>query len=264
MEVTPPLANTGGAVLEYRVELRNTGAAAATGTHYSNPFPANTSYAGGATASSGPAPQVNAGTLTWSGLVPFNETVVISYNLTVDPAFAGVLLNEGVISQADIAEPVTVTTEAVITNDPILEISKTSVPELPGPNQPLTYTISVTNVGQPGSLDLTVTDNVPVNTTLVLPVPGGTPSPNNRQVTWNQNVSLGTGESATFGYTVRVNDVTSGTVITNDAYQVTAAGLGGGAVVGEPITATVVYPVLSSTSASTRTRRDQTGKPRTC
>ncbi|MFN2198875.1 MAG: hypothetical protein ACK2UW_22335 [Anaerolineales bacterium] len=246
MEVNPALAGTGGAVLEYRIELRNTGAYRAPNTTFTNPFPAHTSYSGGATASSVAQPQVNGGVLTWNGTVPFDGMVVITYGLTVDAAFSGTLLNEGVISQANAPEDVTVSAEAVITDDAILEISKTSLPELPGPGQPLTYTISVTNIGQPDNLDLTVTDNVPANTTLVLPVPGGNASPNHRQVTWTSNgLSLGTGETATFEYIVQVNAVTSGTVITNDAYQVTAAGLGGGAVVGEPVTTTVVDPVIS-------------------
>lgn len=245
MEVNPPLAGTGGAVLEYRVELRNTGAYQAPNTTFTNPLPAHTSYSGGATASSGAPPQVNAGVLTWTGIVPFDSMVVLTYNLTVEAAFSGTLLNEGVITQADAPEPVTVSAEAVITDDAILEITKTSLPELPGPGQPLTYTISVTNIGQPDNLDLTVTDNVPDNTTLVLPVPGGTPSPNRRQVTWNRSLALGTGESTTFEYSVLVNAVTSGTIITNDAYQVTATGLGSGPVIGEPVTTTVVDPVIS-------------------
>ena len=47
--------------------------------------------------------------------------------------------------------PVTLTAEAMVTDDPVLEIVKEGDPTVPGPNKPLVYTLTVENVGQPGA-----------------------------------------------------------------------------------------------------------------
>ncbi|HJS29028.1 MAG TPA: hypothetical protein VJ768_05375, partial [Anaerolineales bacterium] len=57
------------------------------------------------------------------------------------------------------------TAETVVTDEPVLEIGKSSAPGFPGPGKPLTYTLVVTNVGQPAvNLPITVTDHVPTDT----------------------------------------------------------------------------------------------------
>jgi uncharacterized repeat protein (TIGR01451 family) len=128
---------------------------------------------------------------------------------------------------------VTITAEAMVTDDPILTIGKTSFPEKPGPGKPLTYFLTFTNEGQfAQDLPVVVTDVVPLHTQ----------SPEGDTVTWEEMVTLDTGESKEFTFTVDVDDVVSGTVINNDDYRV--AYNDSGLAVGEPYTVTVIDPIL--------------------
>ena len=102
----------------------------------------------------------------------------------------------------------------MVTDDPFFEIEKTSVPAIPGPNKPLTYTISITNRGQPATdLPVEVTDELPASTTFRSAGQGGSYNAGTNSVTWNRSVSLGTGESEQFVFSVNVGDVLSGTVL---------------------------------------------------
>jgi len=61
-------------------------------------------------------------------------------------------------------------------------------------------------------------------------------------ITWNPTVTLGTGATSVFTFTVLVNDVPSGTVVTNDQYNVT--GSDGIPSPGETYTVTIIDPIL--------------------
>ncbi len=240
--VSPTLVGVGNETLTYRVELVNTGAYRADDTEFIDFLPAGTSYNDDAEVSSGPAPTYSAGdhTLRWTGDVGFDETVVISFSVDIDNSeFSGYIENTAEIDHPMISEPVILTAEALVTDEPLLSIEKTSEPDLPGPNNPMTYTLTVVNHGQDGTgLELTVTDDVPDGVTYVS---GGNES--GGTVTWERIVDLETGASTVFTYTVDVNDVPSGTVITNDNYQVEGTGLD--LTVGEVHTTTVTDPILS-------------------
>jgi uncharacterized repeat protein (TIGR01451 family) len=237
--VTPTLDSPGGATLYYQIEIRNTGAYTAAGTTLTDVIPDNTSYNHDARASAG-TPVFHGGMLAWAGDVGFDETVVVSFSVDVASVFLGTVRNTAVISQPLIARPITVAAETVITDQPILTIGKTS-PPLPGANKLLTYTLVVTNVGQPASNMLVlVTDTVPANTLFSAADPYGSES--GGVVEWTRNVTLGFGQSTVFTFSVDVADVPSGTVIVNDNYRVSSpeANLA----VGQPYTVTVVDPVF--------------------
>lgn len=242
--VTPTLAATGGAHLTYTIAIRNTGAYTAAGTTVTDTIPANTTFAGTADASSGPTPTVSGGALTWTGDVGFDEAVLLTFTVDVAPAFAGTVRNTAVIHQAMIAEPVTATAETVVTDAPILTIEKRSAPAKPGPNLPLFYTLTVSNQGQPvANLPITVTDEVPADTAVRDVGAGGTTDGN--VVTWTRTVDLDLGDSTVFTFSVDVDDVPSGTVITNETYQVASAETGISA--GDAYTVTIVDPIFSLT-----------------
>ena len=241
--VTPTLAGTGEQTLYYAVEIRNTGAYTAENVSLSDPIPENTTFTGNAQASSGPAPTVDGGVLSWSGDVGFDATTTISFSVDVSAAFAGTIRNTAVISQAQIPEPVTVTAETIVTDSPLFTIAKTSEPAKPGANNPLTYTIIVTNVGQPAvNLPLTVVDEVPADTTLRSVGPDGSANPSETTVTWNRTASLDTGETTLFTFSVDVGEVPSGTAILNDSYNVDSSETD--LTAGKPYTTAVVDPIL--------------------
>jgi uncharacterized repeat protein (TIGR01451 family) len=237
--VTPTLAHTGGVTLYYAVEIRNTGAYTATGATLTDDITEGATYSGDAQASVSSTLVFSNGTLTWKGDVGFDSTVVVSFSVAVSPTLTGTVRNTAAISHPLIAHPVTVTAETVVTDDPILTIEKTSAPPKPGPNKPLCYTIVVANQGQPAvNLPITVTDRVPFNTTVRDVGADGFPGDN--VVTWTRHVTLELGETTVFTFSVDVDDVLAGTVITNDNYQV--ASPESGVTAGEPYTVTIVDP----------------------
>ena len=239
--VTPSLTHTGGATLTYNIAIRNTGATTATSVMLADPLPANATYNGDAWASHGQAPALVSSTLVWTGEVGFDSTVLVTFSVRVDTAFSGTLANTAVISDADIAAPVTVTAETIVTNDPILMIEKTSSPDKPGPGNPLLYELQVSNWGQPMvDQPITVTDRVPFSTTIHSVGPDGVED--GGQVVWTRQLSLALGESAFFTFSVDMDaGVVSGTVIDNAHYTVTAPF---DVVPGEPYSVTIVDPIL--------------------
>jgi uncharacterized repeat protein (TIGR01451 family) len=240
--VTPTLAATGGVTLTYRIEIQNTGAYTATGTTLIDVFPDDTTYNDDAWASV-PTLTVTSDTLSWAGDVGFDSTVVVTFSVKVDQFFSGTVRNTAVISHPDIAHPVTATAETVVTDHPILVIEKTSLPKKPGANKPLIYTLIVANMGQPlVNQPITVTDIVPLSTTLLHVGNYGVTSPVSDVVTWTRQLTLELRDTVEFTFSVLVGDVISGTVISNTNY--TADSPETDVTSGEPYTVTIVDPIL--------------------
>jgi uncharacterized repeat protein (TIGR01451 family) len=240
--VTPDLAPTGGVILRYRIDIINTGAYTGFNVIMTDTIPLHTTYRNDGSANRLPAPTFQSGKLSWKGTVGFDKTVVISFSVNVTSTFSGVISNTALISHSSLPQPLRVSAEAMITDHPIFEISKKSYPAIPGPNKPLTYTISILNIGQTATnLPVTVTDDIPANTTYLRSV-GGVYSPSKKTVTWNTNVNLATGQSANFIYAVQAGDVNSGTVISNDNYRVQNPE--SGIAMGEVHTTTIRDPQL--------------------
>ncbi len=241
--VSPTLAPTGGAILHYQIEINNTGAYTGFNVSLIDPIPANTTYQNDAASNSPTPPSFLNGAVRWNGTVGFDATVMVSFSVSVSGTYSGVIRNTAVISHAGLLQPVPVSADAMITDDPLFEIQKSSAPTIPGPNKPLTYTITITNVGQTASnLPVIVTDDVPISTTFLSSADGGDHDPLDDTVTWNRNVSLATGQSTNFSYAVTVGDVPSGTVIVNDNYSVQNPE--SGLAVGTLYTTTVLDPIL--------------------
>ena len=239
--VTPTLAGTSGETLAYRIEIRNTGAYTAVGATLNDLIPANTTYQNDAQASSGPTPVFGGGALSWSGNVGFDSSTVISFSVVVDSGFSGLVQNTATISHPLLPKSVSAKAETVVTDVPVFAIGKTAEPPKPGPNKSLVYSLVVTNIGQQAtSLPLTVTDQVPSDTGS--PVPGPDGSLNGNTVTWLRTVTLDTGQTTSFTFSVTVDNVVSGTIISNDTYQV--EGSPGGVAAGAVHTTTVIDPIL--------------------
>ena len=108
-----------------------------------------------------------------------------------------------------------------------LQITKTSTPANATPGQPLTYNITVTNVGSRGASEVRLSDTIPAQTTFLTytePPPTGIncfPPVNNNAFTCAA-FGIGPGDSLMFTFSVRVNDNATGPAITNTA-TVTAA-----------------------------------------
>ena len=241
--VTPTLTTPGSVTLTYLIRLVNTGAWTATAASLTDALPAALDYINGSLQKSGGAAMVVNDVLTWTGDIGFDSAVEITFSASLDPGFTGVVVtNTAVVSQPQIAVPITLTAVTTVTNSPLLSVHKASTPALPGANKPLVYTLIVTNGGQPvTNQPITVTDQIPLNTTFLSVSPEGVTSGNT--ITWTRPVTLALGESTIFTFSVTVGNVLSGTVISNVNYQV--AHSQSGVTAGEPYTVTVVDPVFS-------------------
>lgn len=241
--VTPTLANNDEAVLQYNLEIVNTGAYTASDVTLVDGIPANTIYNEDVWSSVSPKPVYSDGVILWEhGRVGFDDSVVITFSVTVTPGYEGIISNTAVISDPLISEPVTVMAETRVTDSPLFEISKSATPTLPGRNKPLTYELVVENVGQPAeNLPITVTDFVPTDTTFLDVGPDGLVSPDGDVVTWTRSVTMDYGETTAFTFSVTVDDVPSGTVLNNDVYLVVSPEA---ISPGEPYSTTVIDPIL--------------------
>jgi len=243
MSVSPDLAPIGGATLFYTIEVINTGAYTASNVTVEDVLPANTTYNNDATSSVPPQPVYANGMLTWNGTVGFDSSVVIQFSVNVSPTYEGVVTNQATIRHTSLVSPFLVSAEALVTDDPLFEITKASSPAVPGPDKPLTYTLTIINRGQTvADLPVVVSDVLPANTSFLRVGPQGSFDPANQTVTWSRQVSLARGESSSFTYAVQVDDVVSGTVIANEHYQVENPL--SGVASGEAYTVTVRDPIL--------------------
>jgi len=241
--VTPTLAYVGGETLLYTIEVRNTGAYTADDVTVTDFVPDVTSYNGDALASDGQTPNFSNGTLTWTGDVGFDSTVLITFSVDVTSTFAGLVVNTAVIDQELIASPVTVTAKTRVSDTPIFSLDKTSEPLNPGPEKPLTYTLTATNWGQPVvNLPITVTDEIPENTTILSIGQDGESGPGN-SIIWTRAVTLELGQTTEFTFSVNVGLVPSGTIITNENYSVNSSLTS--VISGIPYPVTVVDPIFS-------------------
>jgi uncharacterized repeat protein (TIGR01451 family) len=241
--VSPTLADTSGATLEYSLEILNTGAYTASDVTLVDVIPNHTFYNEDVRSSASPSPVFTGGMITWEhGVVGFDDSVFITFSVTVTPGYVGIVSNTAIISDPMIAGPVTAMAETSVTDNPMFEINKSATPDLPGKNKPLNYELVVTNHGQPAeNTPITVTDFIPENTTFSNIGTGGWVSPGGDVVTWTRSVTMDYGETTSFTFSVDVAEVPSGTVINNDVYMVASPD---DIEFGEPYTTTVVDPIF--------------------
>jgi len=120
-------------------------------------------------------------------------------------------------------------TAPIQTGEPELDLTKTAWPTTVIAGMPLTYTLTVTNVGIVSATEVFITDVIPVNTIFVTastPLTG--PVPNNDPgsiITWSLGI-LDIGIPRTVTMVVHVpSSVPTGTIITNTAWVTCAEGI---------------------------------------
>jgi uncharacterized repeat protein (TIGR01451 family) len=209
-----------GDTLTYAVTITNVGNALATGVTATDTIPDNTNFVG----ASDNGTFAN-GAVTWDiGPVgagaTVTRTVTVRVNTTV-PAGVNSITNEVVVldNGANGPDPTPVNNVAFDTDAlgaaPDLTITKDDGVTQIAPGQTLTYTLTISNVGNQGATGVTVTDPIPANTTFVS-APRGTFA--NGAVTFDVG-DLAAGATETRVVTVQVTgSVPAGvTAITNTA-----------------------------------------------
>ncbi len=131
--------------------------------------------------------------------------------------------------------------------DPALTIAKKAEPDPAWAGAPLTYTLTIAETGGLfHASGLVVSDTVPLSTTCCITIShGGTLVGND--VLWT-GLAVSSSQSISLTFVVAVNQVPSGTVITNDAYRVVTSTEGVSTGLGSVVSTTVwVRPVYLPT-----------------
>ena len=235
-----------GGLLSYTLTYRNEGNSAATRTVIADVLPANTRLV-----SAWPTDKVrtSGNIVYWDLGTVAAKTPPGSVGLVVevlDDLRDGLLIH----NTASIDSDTTVKTPAKpvntpVTSDPILSITKSSTVSQVTPGQTYAYDITVTNVGSDTAEGVTITDTLPLETTLVSATGGGVPA--GGDVVWDiatDHGPIGPNSSVTVHVKVIADSViTNGTPLLNVA-SVTGVNRLGRAI--PPASSTLLLPVSSS------------------
>jgi uncharacterized repeat protein (TIGR01451 family) len=221
-EVSPTLVSPGpGNILTYVVHVVNSGAISLTGVSVYDWLPWESStYQRDAVASAGGIIS-DIVSVEWAGNVDAFSEELITVTVLVDSDFKGAITNTAVISHADLRAEVIVDAVAYVTDDPVLQISKSAAPDPVGTGKELEYTIEVVNLGQDAT-NLVITDAIPANTTYVANSANEGGQSVSGQMRWSFPL-LEAGQSRSFSFRVLVSSGGARTIV-NDQYGVRAAG----------------------------------------
>jgi len=185
-----------GDVVTYTLSYNNIGNQHATGAAVTETVPLNTAYnAAGSTAGwvcsgGGAAGQPCVYTI---GNLNVGSSGTLSFAVQIDPSLpAGVTEITNVVFIADDGtngvDPNltnnTATETTPVTAEPLLTLSKTDGVATATPGQTLTYVLTITNTGDQGATNVTLTDTIPLHTSFVSTSDGGSFATATRQVSW--------------------------------------------------------------------------------
>jgi uncharacterized repeat protein (TIGR01451 family)/fimbrial isopeptide formation D2 family protein len=211
-----------GGLITYTLTVTNTGSITATGVLITDTVPANTSFTSASNGGTESGGVVNWPALTLAPGASVTRTLSVR---VANPLAAGVTVITNTASVGDDGaggpDPTPVnngdneTTPVTGTVD--LQLSKDDGQTVVTPGQTLTYTLTITNVGDAGASGVVVTDTLPANVTFVAASDAGTALAGT--VTWPAFTLSGGGASTTRTVTVQVNNpLPAGvTAITNTA-----------------------------------------------
>jgi uncharacterized repeat protein (TIGR01451 family) len=140
---------------------------------------------------------------------------------------------------------------------PALVLSKADAGVPVGPGSDLTYTLTLSNVGNAPATGVTITDPVPEDTDFVSVTAGGTER--RGTVTWS-GLTVAPGASAKVGFTVRISQRLGRRVdsIVNDGYRATSAQ--GPSASGSPTITPMAPPYAVTLAPATQTDGAHTGQ----
>ncbi len=216
-----------GQSLTYVIQVGNTGSALATGLVVTDVLPDDVTLAGSPT----PAPNITNGqTLVWNNLGDLaagsgTQSISIPVTVKMKTPNGTVTQNNASLQYRNAANYVYTTKSAAdqtTVGGPVLSISKSGTPGTVLTGKVITYTLAYANNGPAGATNVTITDQVPVNTTY-LDCSGGTScSQDGGVVTWNVD-SVAAGASGSVVFTARAAaDLATGSTIVNQTYSISS------------------------------------------
>jgi uncharacterized repeat protein (TIGR01451 family) len=138
----------------------------------------------------------------------------ITVTVVVDKDYGGTLTNAARISHPSLVTDVIVSTDAHVTEEPLLMIRKSASPDPVRRGEELRYTLHVSNRGQPAT-ELVIVDRIPDGTAYVAGSATEGGHLEGGEVRW-AILDLGAGESRTFEFSVMAVD---GNEAVNDTYS---------------------------------------------
>jgi uncharacterized repeat protein (TIGR01451 family) len=226
----------------YTLNIANTGSVAAPGLVITDVVPAQLTIAGAAIP---PATSQNGQTLVWNNLGPIaaaggSVTIQIPVSLAITTPSDTVLTNQ---MDVQYENPIGYRFDNKTASDvttviaPTLSVSKSDSPDPVLAGNELVYTLHYVNTGTAEATNVTITDNVPTNTTYQSCSGGITCSESGGVVTWNMG-TVASNSSGDVTLTVLVSDtLETGTVLINDTYGLSSDQ--SGFIAGAPETTTV-------------------------
>ena len=205
-----------GGTVSYTITLANGGPGAATGISLADPLPAGVTFVAG-TPSQGSYVE---GTGVWTvGDLASGTGATLTIPATVDAGTAGsVISNSAAVSGLDQIDPDPANDTAVadiLVGGTELALNKTVDTATPTEGQTVTYTVVVTNSGQNGGDNITVSDRLPAGVTYASST-ASQGSYNDGTGVWVVG-NLVSGSQATLTISATVDAGTAGSVITNTA-----------------------------------------------
>ncbi len=228
-----------GGLITYTITVTETGGISdTTGVQVTDTVPANTTCC----ASIGQGGALVGNDVVWTGkTVPKASSLDLTFVVTVGQVPSGTIITNDAYRVVTSTLGVTTCLGSAVNTTvkkPALSIGKSDFPDPVAPGGLLTYTITVAETD--GIFDATgvqVTDTVPVSTTCCAAIgQGGTLVGND--VVWSDK-TVPKGSSIDLTFAVTVNQVPSGTIITNDRYRVVTSTLGVTTGLGSAVTTRV-------------------------
>ena len=190
-----------GEELTYTITVTNTGDVDYDGITVSDNIPANTTYKAGS-ASEGAT--VTGNTLTWAIDVPFGESREVSFTVVVAEDLTDIasIRNVAKVTGEDPETPEEPETETPTDPAKSFTAAKSADKQSVKAGEELTYTITVTNTGDVDYDGITVSDNIPANTTYKAGSASEGATVTGNTLTWAIDVPFG--ESREVSFTVVV------------------------------------------------------------
>lgn len=219
---TGPTESGAGAPIDYQITVTNTGSTSASGLIITDTLPVGASYL------NSPGGSLQNGVVTWSvGELAASSSVSVNFAVTATETITNFDYGAQAAGGVMVLGNTAVTTQILA---PELSISKVGTAHVQT-GEPISYTLTVRNDGDLPANNLTITDTLPVGTTMLSATDSGLEF--GGVVTWNL-LPLSPGNEVSVGLVVTpTTPIVDTAVLRNEFYGVTADG--GYQATGQPV-----------------------------
>jgi gliding motility-associated-like protein/uncharacterized repeat protein (TIGR01451 family) len=226
---TGPATAIAGGKISYTINVGNTGLSDAINLLIGDEVPSQVKNVSWKAVSSGSS-AINGATDGMGNLVSINANIptgsaneiIITITGTVDPSFAGTLLNKATATPSEPGNPVITTpvVQTVVTQSPLIVVNKTGQSGVIA-GAAINYVIEVNNTGLSDATNLIITDQIDAAITGVSwkattsgnSIINGTATGTGNAISLNANIPAGTGNKISITVTGTVNPAAEGKIV---------------------------------------------------